>query len=93
MRLLQQRLAETEAQMTKILQAMQSVQARVGVEQNKTEKEQSGETTQQAEETSQQDTSNNQGGVTETDDAEKKDEEPGVCIQLPPLQKDFSWTC
>ena len=71
MRLLQQRLAETEAQMTKILQAMQSVQSRVGAEQSKGEGVQQGEATQQ-------DKSNNQGEVVEN--GEKKEEEQGVCV-------------
>ena len=74
MRLLQQRLAETEAQMTKILQAMQSVQAKVGTEQNKTENNQSGEPAQQ-------DTSNNQGKATDKVDAGRKQEEQGVCYR------------
>ena len=74
MRLLQQRLAETEAQMTKILQAMQSVQAKVGTEQKTAENNQSGEPAQQ-------DTSNNQGEATVKVDAGRKQEEQGVCSQ------------
>lgn len=70
MRLLQQRLAETEAQMTKILQAMKTVQAKVVPEQG-----QEGESVASGElgETSQQNTSNNSG-----DAGERKMEEQGL---------------
>ena len=72
MRLLQQRLAETEAQMTKILQAMKTVQAKVVPEQR-----QEGESVVSGEqgETSQQNVSNNSG-----DAGERKIEEQGVNI-------------
>ena len=72
MRLLQQRLAETEAQMTKILQAMKTVQAKVVPEQG-----QEGESVGSGEqgETSQQNASNNSG-----DAGERKMEEQGVNI-------------
>ena len=72
MRLLQQRLAETEAQMTKILQAMKTVQAKVVPEQGQEgENVASGE---QQGETSQQNTSNNSGAGEATETRERKDE-------------------
>ena len=77
MRLLQQRLAETEAQMTKILQAMKTVQARVIPEQTR-----EGESVvggDETGETSQQNTSNNSGDAREaTETRERKEEEQGV---------------
>lgn len=81
MRKLQERLAETEAQMTKILAAMQMVQSRVG-EATTEQTKKAEQAKQSSEQTKEDNSSNNQGTENKKDKGEKVKKKIGLKMKF-----------